>query len=184
MLGRIVMPSVQTNDDGSVLYTWDDGGFVSVDAAGNITAVSNTAPLSQPQRFAQYLRAQSGVTSMTYEDAIDMGTLPAGMSREQYRAIESIAPNASAIIAQNQTPGESWSDTLQKVLTGLVATNQQRQLMQINIDRAKAGLPPVDINAYTGVGVNVGLSAGTQQLVTYALLGVGAFLLLNMYSRR
>lgn len=121
---------------------------------------------------------------MTYADAIDAGLVPQGMTEEQWRAFGTFAPNATAIVAQNQTPGESWSDTLQKVLTGLVATNQQRQLMQINIDRAKAGLPPVDINAYTGVGVNVGLSAGTQQLVTYALLGVGAFLLLNMYSRR
>lgn len=121
---------------------------------------------------------------MTYEDALDAGTIPAGMSAEQYRAIESFAPNASAIVAQNQTPGESWADTAQKILTALAMTEQQRSLMQINIERAKQGLPPIDINRYSGVGVNVGLSQGTQQLVTYALLGVGAFLLLNMYSRR
>lgn len=120
---------------------------------------------------------------MSYEDAIDAGLVPQGMTREQWAAFGTFAPNATAIVAQNQTPGESWTDTLQKIMTGLVMTNQQNQLMKLNIERAKQGLPPIDINAYTGVGVNVGLSQGTQQLVTYALLGVGAFLLLNMYRR-
>jgi len=121
---------------------------------------------------------------MTYEDAIDAGTIPAGMSREQYQAIESFAPNASAIVAQNQTPGESWADTAQKVLTALAMTEQQRTLMQINIERARQGLPPIDINRYSGVGVNVGLSQGTQQLVTYALLGLGAILIFNTLAKR
>lgn len=121
---------------------------------------------------------------MTYEDAIDAGTIPAGMSREQYQAIESFAPNAPAIVAQNQTPGESWADTAQKILTGLVMTEQQRQLMQLNIERAKQGLPPIDINRYSGVGVNVGLSQGTQQLVLYLALGAGALILLNAFAKR
>ncbi|NBS80027.1 hypothetical protein EBS57_09625 [bacterium] len=66
----------------------------------------------------------------------------------------------------------------------MVMTNQQRQLMQINIDRAKAGLPPIDVSAYSGVGVNVGLSQGTQQLVLYLALGAGALLLLNTLMKR
>ncbi|NDG04127.1 MAG: hypothetical protein EB121_02055 [Alphaproteobacteria bacterium] len=99
-------------------------------------------------------------------------------------AIESFAPGATTIIAQNQTPGESWVDTAQKILTGLVMTEQQRQLMQLNIERARQGLPPIDINRYTGVGVNVGLSQGTQQLVLYLALGAGALLLLNTLMKR
>lgn len=121
---------------------------------------------------------------MSYADAIDAGLVPQGMTEQQWRAFGTFAPNATAIVAQNQTPGESWTDTLQKVLTGIVATNQQRELMQINIERAKAGLPPVDINAYSGLGVNVGLSQGTQQLVTYALLGLGAILIFNTLAKR
>ncbi len=121
---------------------------------------------------------------MTYEDAIDAGEVPQGMTREQWAAFGTFAPGATAIVAQNQTPGESWTDTLQKVLTGIVATNQQRQLMQLNIERARQGLPPVDINRYTGVGVNVGLSQSTQQLVLYLALGAGALLLLNSFMRR
>ena len=114
----------------------------------------------------------------------DVPPQPYGMTDEQAQAINSIAPNANKIIAENQTPGEPWYETAQKILTGLVMTRQQEQLMQLNIERARQGLPPIDINRYSGVGVNVGLSAGTQQLVTYALLGLGAFLILNMYTRR
>ena len=120
---------------------------------------------------------------MSYENAVDQGIVPEGMSKAQWEALYSFAPNGSNVIAQNQTPGEPWYETAQKILTGLVMTQQQRQLMQLNIERARQGLPPIDINRYSGVGVNVGLSQGTQQLVTYALLGVGAFLLLNMYRR-
>ena len=120
----------------------------------------------------------------SYESEVDAGTVPEGMTREQWSAISSFAPNATQIIAQNQTPGESWVDTAQKILTGLVMTEQQRQLMQLNIERARQGLPPIDINRYTGVGVNVGLSQGTQQLVLYLALGAGALILLNSFMKR
>lgn len=121
---------------------------------------------------------------MSYEDAIDAGLVPQGMTREQWFAFGTFAPNATTIIAQNQTPNESWVDTAQKILTGLVMTEQQRQLMQLNIERARQGLPPIDINRYSGVGVNVGLSQGTQQLVLYLALGAGALLLLNTLMKR
>ena len=120
----------------------------------------------------------------SYDSEVDAGTVPEGMTREQWMAFGTFAPNATQIIAQNQTPGESWVDTAQKVLTGLVMTEQQRQLMQLNIERARQGLPPIDINRYTGVGVNVGLSQGTQQLVLYLALGAGALILLNSLMKR
>lgn len=121
---------------------------------------------------------------LSYETAIDMGVVPEGMTAEQYRAIESFAPGATTIVQQNQTPGESWIDAAQKIITGLVMTNQQRQLMDLNIERARQGLPPIDINRYSGVGVNVGLSQGTQQLVLYLALGAGALILLNSLMKR
>lgn len=109
--------------------------------------------------------------------------VPYGMDVAQANAIASFAPDANKIIAENQSPGEPWYETAQKLMTALVMNDQQRQLMKLNIERAKRGERPIDINAYSGYGVNVGLSQGTERLVTYALLGVGAFLLLNMYRR-
>lgn len=121
---------------------------------------------------------------MSYENAIDAGIVPEGMTREQWYALNTVAPNATQVIAENQTPGEPWYETAQKILTGLAMTNQQRQLMDLNIERARKGLPPIDINRYTGLGVNVGLSAGTQNLVLYLALGAGALILLNSLMKR
>jgi hypothetical protein len=60
---------------------------------------------------------------------------------------------------------------------------QQLQLMQINGDKARKGLPPVDAQAYSGAYVNVGLDPNTQRLVTYAGLGILALFLLNRLSK-
>ncbi|NBR70966.1 MAG: hypothetical protein EBT75_02535 [Proteobacteria bacterium] len=114
---------------------------------------------------------------MTFQDAIDMGTVPEGMTEMEWRSMSGIAPNLPQVIAQNQTAGESWLETGQKIISGLVMSEQQRSLMKLNIERARQGLPPIDIAAYSGVGV-------TQQLVTYALLGLGAFLVFNTLMKR
>lgn len=91
-------------------------------------------------------------------------------------ALEEIAPGINQAIADS-TEGESWMDTLKRIIPSLTMTAQQYQLMQLNIERAKQGLPPIDISAYSGVGVNVGLSPDTQKLIIYgglALLAVFA----------
>jgi hypothetical protein len=61
---------------------------------------------------------------------------------------------------------------------------QQYQLMNLNVERARQGLPPIDVARYSGAGVNIGLSPGTQQLVTYAGLALVGLLLLNMATRK
>ena len=99
-------------------------------------------------------------------------------------SIDVIAPYFTTKIASTQLPGESWIDTATKLLTAVTMTQQQRSLMQLNIERARQGQPPIDINAYTGVGVNVGLSQGTQQLVMYGGLALIAVYLFNSLSKR
>lgn len=83
------------------------------------------------------------------------------------KVIDQVAPGIVAKINQTQTPGESWIDTLTKLIPSLTLTTQQVQLMQLNIERAKKGLPPVDIASYSGIGVNVGLSESTKNLLIY-----------------
>lgn len=57
----------------------------------------------------------------------------------------------------------------------------QSKLMEINLDRARRGLRPIDANAYAPQ-MNVGLAPSAQNTIagvgvgTLALLGVGAFL--------
>jgi hypothetical protein len=98
-------------------------------------------------------------------------------------ALEEAAPGVTTAVAQAQKPGEAWTDTLVRILPNLTMGVQQLQLMQINVDRARKGLPPVDAQAYSGAYVNVGLDPNTQRLVTYAGIGLLALFLLNRMSK-
>jgi len=98
-------------------------------------------------------------------------------------ALDDAAPGVSTAVAQAQKPGEAWTDTLVRILPNLTMGVQQLQLMQINVDRARKGLPPVDARAYSGAYVNVGLDPNTQRLVTYAGIGLLALFLLNRVSK-
>jgi hypothetical protein len=93
--------------------------------------------------------------------------------------LEEAAPGIVQKIQQTQAPGESWIDTLQKLVPALTMTVQQVQLMQLNIERAKNGLPPIDIAQYSGIGVNVGLSASTKNLLIYGGIALMAVFLLT-----
>jgi hypothetical protein len=116
---------------------------------------------------------------MTFEDEVDAGNVPVGMTRGQWQSLSITNPNAPRIIADNQVPGEPWWQTGQKVLLAILQSDQQRQIMQLNLERARQGLPPVDPTQYSGLGVQVGLAPQTQNLILIGLIGLGAILLLS-----
>jgi len=88
-------------------------------------------------------------------------------------ALDATAPNFTSIVAEQRKPDEPWWDTAARLLPALAATYQQRQLLQIQVERARQGLPPIDAASY-GAGVNVGLAPDTRNLVMWG----GAALLL------
>ena len=93
--------------------------------------------------------------------------------------LEQAAPGIVQKIQQTQVQGESWIDTLQKLVPALTMTVQQVQLMQLNIERAKGGLPPIDIASYSGIGVNFGLSPETKNLLIYGGIALVAVFFLT-----
>lgn len=96
-------------------------------------------------------------------------------------AVESIAPGVTDIVAGNRAPGESWTDTLQRLLPILAATYQQKQLLDVQVDRARNGLPPLDASMYAP-GVQVGLSSNTTK--TIVMLGGAALLILLLIAMK
>jgi len=96
-------------------------------------------------------------------------------------SVDSISPNLSTVIEQNKSGDEPWYVSAQKIMTGLLMTDQQRRLLNVQIDRAQKGLPPLDLTNYTGVGVRVGIAPQTQQLLIYGGL---AFLAVMLLRRR
>lgn len=96
-------------------------------------------------------------------------------------AVEVIAPGITGIVESNRVPGESWTDTLQRLLPILATTYQQKQLLDVQVDRARSGLPPLDASMYAP-GVQVGLSSDTSR--TLMLLGGAVLAVLFLMSRR
>jgi len=96
---------------------------------------------------------------------------------------DAAAPGLTEKIEAAQKPGENWTDTYGRIASGLLMTVQQYQLINLNTERAKKGLPPVDIASYSGVGVNIGISPSTQQLLIFGGLAVAALVLLTRSSK-
>jgi hypothetical protein len=98
-------------------------------------------------------------------------------------ALESVAPTVTTKIGEQAMPGESWVDTLQRLMPILATTVQQRQILNAQMERARQGLPPLDATQY-GVGVSVGLSPETQRMLMFAALGIGGVLLFMALRKR
>ena len=77
---------------------------------------------------------------------------------------DTIAPTLNEKIEQQQQPGESWIDSVARLLPILAATDQQRQLLQVQVDRARQGLPPLNVSQYSA-GVQVGMSADLKNML-------------------
>jgi len=79
--------------------------------------------------------------------------------------------------------GTRLDDWLQIAKQGLNLV-QTQQLNQINVARARQGLPPIDTSRYTGTAVNLGLTPQTQSLIMYGGLALLAVLLINNLTKR
>lgn len=97
------------------------------------------------------------------------------------QTLESIAPTITAKISEQQAPGETWVDSLSRLLPMLAATEQQRELLKVQVDRANRGLPPLDMSQYAA-GVNVGVSPEVKQLLMYG--GIAALAVLAFGAHR
>lgn len=99
------------------------------------------------------------------------------------QVLNQAAPGVTQKIAEAQKPGENWTDTWGRIASSLLMTVQQYQLINLNTERAKRGEPPLDISSYSGVGVNIGISPSTQQLLIFGGLAVAALVLLTRSSK-
>ena len=85
---------------------------------------------------------------------------------------------------QTTAPGGTRLDDWMQIAKQSLNLVQTQQLNQINVARARQGLPPIDTSRYTGMGVNLGLTPQTQQLVMYGGLALLAVLLINNLTKR
>lgn len=84
----------------------------------------------------------------------------------------------------NNTPWyQSVADNLTKIGTAYLTLAQQKQLNEINIQRAQQGLAPLDASQYQ-TGVQVGVSQSTRNTGIIIVSVIAATWLLSTLLRR
>lgn len=107
----------------------------------------------------------------------DLSVVDAQPDAQWSASLETLAPGVTSLVEAQRTLNESWVDSLARLLPSIAATYQQKQLLDVQVERARMGLAPLDVSQYAP-GVKVGVSPELQNLMMWggiALLGVLAF---------
>lgn len=98
-------------------------------------------------------------------------------------AVDSVAPGAGTAAAnQAATTGIDFLSSLRDVVGTVALTIQQKQILDVQMQRMRAGLAPLETSQY-GLGVNVGFSPDTMRMLLIGGAGL-AVLLLYLSTRR
>lgn len=98
-------------------------------------------------------------------DLFDPSAVDATVADSSYAGtFDTVAPGFTTLIDQQQQPGESWATAAARLLPILAATEQQRQLLQVQVSRAQQGLPPLNMSQYAA-GVQVGMSSDLKNML-------------------
>lgn len=92
-----------------------------------------------------------------------------------FGAAQGSLPPSPSNLPATQPSGNWWealATSAQKLLPSILTYQQAKDLNDINLERARQGKAPLSPSQYAPQ-VNVGMAPGTQNLVTYALLGLG-----------
>jgi hypothetical protein len=112
---------------------------------------------------------------MLGSDFSNLGSWDGQTAAADFATVDNAMQTATATAAAT---GSDWTSTLSDLLPKLALTYQQKQILDVQTARMKAGQPPLDASQY-GLGVSVGVSPAVQ---TALLAGVGllaAFLFLK-----
>ena len=96
--------------------------------------------------------------------------------------LESVAPGVGDAMQSYLATGLSVVDAVAKAASAFALSDAQRRLLNIQMQRAAAGQPPLDSSQY-GLGVSVGLGGDTQKLLMFGALGIAALFLLTKRGR-
>ena len=68
--------------------------------------------------------------------------------------ISRIAPGLVEVADRVRVEGEDWISAISRAMAQVSMADYQRRLLNVQLERARAGLPPLNASQY-GVGVNV-----------------------------
>lgn len=109
--------------------------------------------------------------------------------RKLPKAVKMGSLGADATIASTTGASPGWMDTVKNIITAAgqawmtkEQVDAQQKLLKMQLDRARAGLSPLDLDpsAYglPGANVSVGLSSDVKQMLMIGAAGIAAIFLL------
>lgn len=90
--------------------------------------------------------------------------------------VEAIAPGLATVADEIRVSGEDWISAISRAMGTVAMADYQRRLLNVQLDRARQGLPPLDASQY-GVGVSV--QAPQLNLLLIGGIAIAAILLLR-----
>jgi len=93
--------------------------------------------------------------------------------------VDTIAPGLLTVADRIAVQGESWIAAISRAAGQVAMADYQRRLLNVQLERARQGLPPLDASQY-GVGVNV----QAPQLNTLLILGAVGIVAVLVLLRR
>lgn len=91
--------------------------------------------------------------------------------------LDTTAPGIVEQTNRVAVPGEDWISSIGRALQTVAMADYQRQLLQVQLERARRGQAPLNPTDY-GLGVNLGISSNVM------LLGLAAIAVLYLVMRR
>lgn len=81
---------------------------------------------------------------------------------------------------------QSLIQTVTQAGAAYLSLDQQKRVLNMQLDRARQGLPPLDVGAYLdpNQGLNVGINQSTQRTILLVAAGLGGVFLLSRLLKR
>lgn len=131
-----------------------------------------------PDFFPPVVNTPTAAPLTVFDPRRDLSSFWTPPNAQWVNALETVAPTINEKIVQQSQAGETWVTTLQRILPALATTVQQREILKIQLERARQGLPPLD-NSQFGAQVSVGLDNRTLMLLGAAAVGIAALLFIR-----
>lgn len=129
-----------------------------------------------------------GETSNTSHAGGNVSVSNAPAASASMSANAPVSAFAAPTVAAAPAPKTDWLTTLIQGASGILQLSNQQKLAKTNMQRAAQGLPPIQLDQVPGIvptaAVNVGVDTGTSKLITWAAIGGGLLLTLNMLRKK
>lgn len=97
------------------------------------------------------------------------------------QTLEAITPGFLDFIAREGVPGETWVQTASRIVSGVVMTAYQRQILDVQLERARNGLPPAGVEGTTIPGTT---STGVPSWVVLGAAALVAWVVVRRFDRK